>query len=73
MLDAKPMKTSLAAHFRLSTDLSAQTDEEEYMSHVPYASTIGSTMYAIVCTRSNISHAVSVISRYMDRPGKGHW
>ena len=27
----------------------------------------------MVCTRSDISHAVSVVSRYMDRPGKGHW
>ena len=33
MLDAKPVKTPLAAHFRLSADLSPQTDEEEiYMS-----------------------------------------
>ena len=51
MLDAKPVKTSLAAHFQLSVDLSPQTDEEEmYMSHVHYASTVGSIMYAMVCT-----------------------
>ena len=29
MLDAKPVKTPLTAHFQLSADLSAQTDEEE--------------------------------------------
>ena len=74
MLDAKPVKTPLAAHFQLSADLSPQTDEEEkYISHVPYATAVGSIMYAMVCTRPDISHAVSVISQYMDRPGKGHW
>ena len=73
MLDARPVKTPLAAHFRLSTDLSPQTDEDKkYMSHVPYASAVGSIMYAMVCTRPDISHAVSVVSRYIDRPGKGH-
>ncbi|ONK68535.1 uncharacterized protein A4U43_C05F12950 [Asparagus officinalis] len=73
MLDAKPVKTLLAAHFRLSADLSPQTEEEEqYMSCVPYASVVGSIMYAMVCTRPNISHTVSVVSRYMDKPGKVH-
>ena len=63
MLDAKPVKTPLAAHFQLSADLSPQSDEEEmYMSHVPYASAVGSIMYAMVCTRPDISHAVSVVS-----------
>ena len=42
------------------------------MSKVPYASTIGSLMYAMVCTRPNIAHAVEVVSRYMSRPGKQH-
>ena len=32
MLDAKPVKTPLAAHFRLSADLSPQTDEEVHVS-----------------------------------------
>ena len=43
------------------------------MSHVPYASAVGSIMYAMVCTQPDISHAISVVSQYMDRPGKGHW
>ena len=45
----------------------------EHMSHVPYASAVRSIMYVMVCTRPNISHAVSVVSRYMDRPRKIHW
>ena len=43
------------------------------MSKVPYASTIGSMMYAMVCTRLDISHAVGVVSRYMSHLGIEHW
>eukprot|EP00253_Pinus_taeda_P022403 PITA_22403 len=43
------------------------------MSCVPYASEIGSLMYAMVCTRPNIAHAVEVLSRFMSKPGKEHW
>jgi len=43
------------------------------MIHVPYASVIGSLIYAIVCTRSDLSQTVSMISRYMHNPVKGHW
>ena len=43
------------------------------MSHVPYASVIGSLMYAIICTRLKISHVVGVLSRYMSKLGKEHW
>ena len=30
-------------------------------------------MYAIVCTRADLSQAVSMISRYMNDLGRGHW
>jgi hypothetical protein len=30
-------------------------------------------MYAMVCTRPDIAHAVGVLSRYMSTPGKEHW
>jgi len=42
------------------------------MSHVLYVSAVENIMYAIVCTLPDISHAVSVVSRYIDRSGKGH-
>ena len=37
------------------------------MSHVPYASVVGSLMYAMVCTRLDIAHAVGVLTRYMSK------
>ena len=43
------------------------------MSHVPYASSIGSLMYSMVCTRPNISHAMGFLRRYMSKPRKEHW
>ncbi|KAG8480929.1 hypothetical protein CXB51_025596 [Gossypium anomalum] len=59
MQSAKP----LAAHFRLSSTLSPQSDDEiEYMSHVPYSSAVGSIMYAMVCSRPDLSYAVSAVT-----------
>eukprot|EP00253_Pinus_taeda_P013245 PITA_13245 len=48
-------------------------EEEEDMSHVPYASAVGSLMYAMVCTRPDIAYVVGVLSRFMSKPGKEHW
>ena len=30
-------------------------------------------MYSVVCTRPDIAHAVGVVSKYMNNPGKEHW
>ena len=48
-------------------------DERERMSKVPYASAIGSIMYAMISTRPDVSYALSVTSRYQYDPGEGHW
>uniref|UniRef100_A0A3Q7HPN3 Reverse transcriptase Ty1/copia-type domain-containing protein n=1 Tax=Solanum lycopersicum TaxID=4081 RepID=A0A3Q7HPN3_SOLLC len=72
--DAKPRTTPLANHFKLSKEQSLKTIvERDHMALVPYASAVGSLMYAMVCTRPNIAHAVGVVSRYMANPGKEHW
>jgi hypothetical protein len=43
------------------------------MSHVPYASAIGSLVYEMVCTRPYIALVVGFLSRYMSKPRKEHW
>ena len=43
------------------------------MEKVPYASTMGILMYAMIATRPDIAFAVGVVSRYMSNPGKKHW
>ncbi|KAL5804056.1 hypothetical protein ACOSQ3_030856 [Xanthoceras sorbifolium] len=74
MQDAKPVSTPLGIHFRLSKEQSPKTEEERtHMAKVPYASAIGSLMYAMVCTRPDIAQAVGAVSRYMNNPGKIHW
>ena len=71
MNEAKSVSTPLDSHFKLSKEQSPKTEEErDHMSKVPYASTIGSLIYAIVCTRPNIAHVVGVVSRFMGRPRK---
>jgi hypothetical protein len=42
------------------------------MSRIPYSSAVGSLMYAMVCSRPDLSYAMSLASRYMDKPGKVH-
>ena len=43
------------------------------MSHVCYASAVGSLMNAMVCTMPDLSQAISMVSRYMYDPRGGHW
>jgi hypothetical protein len=38
--------------------------KEEQMRDVPYASTVGSLMYAMLCTRPDICFAVGMVNRY---------
>ena len=73
MDNCKAVSTPLTAHFRLSAECCPQSDEDiDRMSNVPYSSVVGSLMYAMVCTRSDLSHTVSVVSRYMHNPGNDH-
>ena len=71
---AKAVSTPLATHFRLSTQQSPSTEpKKEEMKQVPYTSAVGSLMYAMVCTRPDLAHAVGLVSRFMSNPGKEHW
>ncbi|WCJ18000.1 Transposon Ty1-LR1 Gag-Pol polyprotein [Euphorbia peplus] len=74
MSNAKPVSTPLANHFQLSEEDCPKTDKEiEEMTKVPYASAVGCLMYAMVCTRPDLAHAVSQVCKYMSKPGKRHW
>ena len=48
-------------------------DEIERMDKIPYASAISSIMYAMFCTRPNVSYALSMTSRFQSDPGECHW
>ncbi|KAK1591530.1 hypothetical protein Q3G72_009150 [Acer saccharum] len=47
--------------------------EEQFLSRVPYASAVGSLMYAMLCTRPDICFAVGIVSRFQSKPGPDHW
>jgi hypothetical protein len=68
MQECKPIKVHILVGVNLSTDQCPKTqEEEEDMSHVPYASAIGNLMYAMVYTRPYIAHVVGVLRRYMSK------
>ena len=58
----------------LSDDQRPKTQEEEnIMRQVPYTSTVGSLMYAMLCTRLDICYSIGMVSRYQLNPGPKHW
>ena len=74
MEGAKAISTPMPLHIQLSSRGSPISEKDKaYMEKVPYASAVGSLMYAMVCTRPDIAQAVGLVSRYMANPGKTHW
>ncbi|GJZ97608.1 gag-pol polyprotein [Tanacetum coccineum] len=74
MQDCKPISTPFATNIKLSSKMSPSSEKERMeMSRVPYASAVESLMFAMICTRPDIAHAVGVVSRYIAKPGKKHW
>ncbi|RRC42244.1 transposon Pol polyprotein [Escherichia coli] len=49
------------------------SQDKDRMKSIPYASAIGSIMYAMLCTRPDVAYSVSVTSRYQQNPGEPHW
>jgi len=43
------------------------------MAKIPYTCAIGSLMYAMICIRPDIAHAMGVVSRFMSNLGRKHW
>ncbi|KAJ9566176.1 hypothetical protein OSB04_002142 [Centaurea solstitialis] len=55
------------------TQCPVSSEDQDRMKLVPYASAIGSIMYAMLCTRPDVAYSVSVTSRYQQNPGEPHW
>jgi hypothetical protein len=47
--------------------------ESDEMKDIPYASAVGSLMYAQVCTRPDLAFATGMFGRYQKNPEKVHW
>ncbi|GJZ65357.1 retrovirus-related pol polyprotein from transposon TNT 1-94, partial [Tanacetum coccineum] len=62
MQDCKPISTPFPTNIKLSSKMSPSSEKERMeMSRVPYASAVGSLMFAMICTRPDIAHAVGVV------------
>ena len=53
--------------------LSKKQCPSTHMRRVPYASIVGSLMYAMLCTRSDIYYTVGVVSKFQSNLGPDHW
>ncbi|MFW5439002.1 hypothetical protein, partial [Paenibacillus apiarius] len=74
MEDSKCGNVPACHGINLSKTMSPKTDEERSrMTRVPYASVIGSIMYAMLCTRPDVAYALGVVSRHQSNPGEKHW
>ena len=47
--------------------------EREHKSKISYASTVGSIIYALMCTRSDVAYSLGIVSRYQSDLDKNYW
>lgn len=74
MKEAKSLSTQLASYFRLSKDQQPKAEQEkEHMRRTSAASAVGSLMHDMICTKTDIAHAVTVISMYVSNLRKHYW
>src|SRR3954463_9347066 len=74
MSKAKPIDTPVIKNHGLSLNDCPKTPANKAkMASVPYASAIGSLMYAMVCTRPDLLYVMGLLSRFQSDPRIPHW
>ena len=69
MQDSKKEMLTFVHGVHLSKEQSPKTPQEvEDMRRYPYASAVGSLMYAMLYTRPDICYAVGIVSRFQSNP-----
>ncbi|KAA0045569.1 putative retroelement pol polyprotein [Cucumis melo var. makuwa] len=64
MASSKVVSTPLAQHIKISAkDSPRDPPDKQAMSYVPYSNATGNLMYLIVCTRPDLAHSSSLVSR----------
>ncbi|KAL6334087.1 hypothetical protein AAG906_004518 [Vitis piasezkii] len=65
MKDCSPSVSPIVKDDRFNLNQCSKNDlEREQMKNIPYASIVGSLMYAQVCTRLDIAFGVGMLGRY---------
>ena len=71
---ATPLTSPMDPNVKLDHTQSPQTAHEiAQMRLVPYREALGSLMYAALATRPDITFAVTLLSRFSNKPGIAHW
>ena len=74
MKDCSPSVAPIVKGDRSNLNQCPKNDfEREQMKNIPYASAVGSLMYAQVCTRLDIAFAMGMLGQYQSDPGLDHW
>jgi len=74
MKDCSPVVDPIVKGDRFNLNQCPKNDfEREQTKNIPYASLVGSLMYAQVCIRLNIAFAVGMLRRYESNLGIDHW
>lgn len=69
----KALSTPLPSYVKLSKkNCPVSKEDKAEMYKVPYASTVGNLMYAMIATHPYIAFPIRVVSRYMSNPSKKH-
>ena len=69
MENYKPVATPLPPQAKLSRDADEHLNTEE---RAAYKSLIGTLIYLIICCRPDLAYAISVLSKYIDKPTREH-
>nr|GEX08442.1 retrotransposon protein, putative, Ty1-copia subclass [Tanacetum cinerariifolium] len=74
MENSKRRSIPMQEKLKLSKSQGASTPAEiKCMQNVPYASAVGSIMYAVRCTRPDVAFAQNITSRFQQNLGDIHW
>nr|GEU96014.1 hypothetical protein [Tanacetum cinerariifolium] len=73
-LESRSTEIDHGDKLRLSKSQGASIPAElKRMKNVPYASVVGSIMYAVRCTRLDVAFAHNITSQFQQNPGDLHW
>jgi hypothetical protein len=70
MLDCNPAQSPLPTTFK---PVPATNTEFEEARHLPYAQLVGAVLYSSTVSQPDLSHAASVLSRYISKWSKTHF
>ena len=73
MQGVSSVQTPIGLQFKLkAVSKPEEADQMKKMEDIPYASAVGSLMYAMVGSRPDLAYGLGLVSRYMGNPGTEH-